>query len=224
MRPGTSLPAGTQVTLTAQVTKPLQQITVDELESGQQRILEVSNPESGLTFVYELGQLDATTTLEFDLLDFDDVTSEQPYRVAINALEDLPPQLEITLQGIGSAITPQARLPIQGTIRDDYQINEAWFSIDRPDDQSNYRAPFDVSPDGTVQASLDLRQRRNEDLLPWPIRPGDKLVLQVQASDFCDLDEATHVGQADPVPLDVVTPQELLALLEARRTESQATL
>jgi hypothetical protein len=215
-RPGTRLPVGTKITLTARVTKPLKHVRVEFVETGETENVPLNDHLDASTFQYSLDALPATTTLQFELLDHDDVASDQPYRLSINALDDEPPQLNLALQGIGTAITPQARLPILGEIRDDYQIKEAWFQLDRPADSRTHRVTFKPGTSGAVEQTLDLRQQRNDEQLPWELQPGDKLVLSVQASDFYDLADTPHIGQSDPVPLDVVTPQELLALLEAR--------
>jgi hypothetical protein len=215
-RPGISLPVGTQIELTVRATKPLQQVSLETLETGQTQTLDLADGTDAATFTYSLGTLQSTVSLEFDLLDYDGVTSEQPYRLSINAVEDSPPQVDIELRGIGSAITPQARLPIVGEIRDDYQIKEAWFQIDRPQDGSEHRVVFQPDAGGAVEQTLDLRQQQNDDQLPWTLQPGDKLVVSVRASDYYDLAEAANVGTSDPYALDVVTAPELLALLEAR--------
>jgi hypothetical protein len=215
-RPGTSLPVGSQVTITAQVTKPLERVMAETIETGRRESLDLATTGDRLTFRYQLPHLEASTSVDFELLDLDGATSQNPYRLSINAIEDLTPQVELDLHGIGTAITPQVRLPVAGQIRDDYRVREAWFQLDRPSDGATHRVSLDLPPGGNVNTPLDLRRQRNEGQLPWPIEPGDKVVLSVQATDYFDLGDTPHVGQSDQFALDVVTPPELLALLEAR--------
>jgi hypothetical protein len=215
-RPGTSLPVGTRVTVTARATKPLQRVMAETLETSQQDTINPGASGDSHTFRYELPCLQDSTSVAFQLLDTDGAESERAYQLSINAIEDLAPQIDINMQGVGTAVTPQVRLPVAGQIRDDYQVQDAWFQLDRPSDGSSHQVPLGVASGGAVNETLDLRQQRNEGHLPWPLEPGDKVVLSVQANDYFNLDDTPHLGQSDQFPLDVVTPQELLALLEAR--------
>ena len=52
------------------------------------------------------------TTLLFTLTDTDGITSREPVRLALVALADQPPQMAVQLDGIGTAMTPQARIPV----------------------------------------------------------------------------------------------------------------
>ena len=47
----------------------------------------------------------------FSCDDIDGIKSNQPIRIVLSAVNDQPPQPIVRLNGIGSAITPQARLP-----------------------------------------------------------------------------------------------------------------
>jgi hypothetical protein len=136
--------------------------------------------------------------------------------VTINALDDLPPQLDIRLEGIGTAITPQARIPVRGKIEDDYGIQKAWFQVNLSEKNQVYRLDFTPAAGGEVDETLDLRRQQAAATDAWQLAAGEKLVLSVRASDHFDLTDQPHEGQSDDVPLDVVTPDELLALLEAR--------
>ena len=57
---------------------------------------------------------------------------------------DQPPQMAVQLDGIGTAITPQARVAVAGRIADDYGIGRVWFerAIDQqePRDAADRRA------------------------------------------------------------------------------------
>ena len=59
-RPGTSLPMGTRVRLTAQVTKPLQRVTVAAAGSGPAIEIDVPSSPDATTFTYTLEPLQAT--------------------------------------------------------------------------------------------------------------------------------------------------------------------
>ena len=63
------------------------------------------------------------TTLLFTLTDSDNIQSRDPVRLALVPIADQPPQLAVQLDGIGTAVTPQARIPAVGRIADDYGID-----------------------------------------------------------------------------------------------------
>jgi hypothetical protein len=215
-RPGTSVPAGSDVVLVTTSTKPLREVVVQQVERNESQTIAFGDKPVTKQFEFPLGVLGETTTLEFALLDTDEVVSEQPYRVTINALEDLEPTVAIGFQGIGTAITPQARIPVTGEVKDDYQIQDAWFQLNVPDRSLELRMPLPRRPNGEVDTALDLRRQRAEVSDEWTLSPGEKVIFRVRASDYYDLDAEPHIGQSDEVTLDVVTPDELLALLEAR--------
>ncbi len=215
-RPGTSLPAGTQVKLTVRSTKPLQEVLIQQDETSEAETLTFPPDPATTEFRINLTRLRETKTVQLELLDQDGVRSEQPYRVTINILEDLPPQVDVRLDGIGTAITPQARLPVKGEVKDDYRVKESWFQIDVPEKSESFRKSLVRMPSGRVDDALDLCAERLETKDAWQFTPGDKVVFSVRATDYYDLDEPMNLGQTDELPLDVVTPDELLALLEAR--------
>ncbi len=174
--------------------------------------------EQAYSFHFALPPLKETQAVEIELLDQDEVTSQKPYRLAIQVVEDRPPQLALNLQGIGTAITAEARLAVKGTLEDDYGVAETWFQVLREraeEENANKKFPLPIPARGLFEQVLDLRQVRQSDE-GWQVEPGDKLVLSVRATDECDLGEQKQEGQSDPWPLDVVSPDELLALLEAR--------
>jgi hypothetical protein len=69
---------------------------------------------------------------------------------------------------------------------------------------------------GRVDASLDFRDLRSQEVDPWDLQPTDKLVVSVKAADKHDLSGGPNEGSSDRYQLDVVTPDMLLAILESR--------
>lgn len=215
-QPGVSVPAGSQVMLEPESTKPLRQAAIDTVESSETQTVVFDQEPAPQRFELPLGEVRETTTRELSLLDTDNVTSEQPYRITILVREDLEPTVDLRLQGIGTAITPDARIPVVGKVTDDYQVKEAWFQVDIPEQSATLRMDLPRAPAGDVDSALDLRRQRAERGDDWRLEPGAKILFRVRASDFYDLESEPHIGQGEEVPLDVVKPDELLALLEAR--------
>jgi hypothetical protein len=75
--------------------------------------------------------------------------------------------------------------------------------------------PFDLQAGGNVDASIDFREQRSEDS-GIKLQPNDRLGLTVIATDKYDLGAAANVGTGDHYQLEVVTPDKLLSMLEAR--------
>ena len=134
------------------------------------------------------------------LYDTDGIKSREPTVLTLLAVADEPPQLAVRLAGIGTAITPAARLPLAGAISDDYGIDRVWFECTV--DQQKPRAvplamlakhPAEYSVDGAALEAGDLRLVR-----------GQKLALGVKAADRCTLGRGPNVGSSETWVLDVV--------------------
>jgi len=118
----------------------------------------------------------------------------------------------VQLDGIGTAITPQARIPAAGRITDDYGLGRVWFeyAVDgrKPGDRVVRQFtdhPTDFQLAGTAMELADLT-----------LRPGQKLAITVKAADLCDLGHGPNVAGSERWLLDVVTPEQLRVMLESR--------
>ncbi len=212
---GTQLPNGTRITLHARTNKDLTRVEIRDPQAPQAAVQEIAGRGGDPREIeYVIEKLTGDLALEFTLHDTDGVTSDPPIRVLIAGIEDQPPVVAATLRGIGTAITPDAVLPAQGKITDDYEVDTAWFDV-VINDHEPVRFPFDLAETGQVSAALDLRARRAADPL-LVLQPKDKLAVTLMASDKCDLSAAPNVGSGDRYQLDVVTPDQLLAMLERR--------
>jgi len=135
--------------------------------------------------------------------------------VFLTGVEDQPPQVEVALQGIGSAVTPEVLIPIRGKISDDHGIQKTWSGVQVNDSGDERERLFGLGKGGAVEHQIDFRNERTEKT-GLEIKPGDKLFLAVKAADKFDLAGEPHVAAGDRYSLDVVTPEELLAQLEVR--------
>jgi len=213
---GTQLPRGTRIKLWAQANKELRGVEVVDPEAARTTRLDGSGLEpGGHSFRYDIPFLDRPLTLDVTLHDVDGISSQTPYRLTIGALEDQPPQVAVSLRGIGTAITPDARLPAVGEITDDYGTARAWVELQLSDTVSR-QFPLTLGPGGKVQEALDLRAQRARSDEPLQLAPDSQIVVTFQAQDHYNLKEGSQVGRGDAYALAVVRPEELLALLEAR--------
>lgn len=205
------LPVGTRITVRARATKPLDEARVDYLVDGapESRKLRLSG---GRDFEFNIECLRADQTLSFSLLDTDGIRNRGPIQLALTAVPDEPPQIEIQLEGIGSAITPQARLPLSGKVADDYGVNRVWleYSIDQQEPREA------VLTDRSGGSEIDISQAF--EVVPLELKPGQKLLVGSKAADNRSPPAADgpNVAGGERFLLDVVRPDQLLALLETR--------
>lgn len=220
-------PAGTHVTLKFRASKALKNAEIFNPETMQRQEIKVASDAQDRTrFTYEVPSLESNLALEISLVDTDGVTTEQPHRVFLSIIEDQPPQIDVTLKGIGSSVTPNVLIPLRGKVADDYGIEtqgekEQAVSVARLQVQTADRVdpkalPFQLKKGGSVEEDFDFRALRSQDKA-LELQPKGKLTLNVRARDRFNLNGSEpHEGAGQIYTLDVVTPEELLAQLEVR--------
>jgi hypothetical protein len=205
------LPIGTRVTVRAHATKDLRQAQIDYLADEAPQTHKISL-DGTREFDFTVDRLMADQTLSFSLVDTDGVSNRGPIQLALTAVADEPPQIDVQLEGIGSAITPQARLPLVGHMEDDYGIKRIWLehSIDQDDPEES---PL-VEPGGRSQ--LDVNQAF--EVAELGLEAGQKLLIGTKAADNRSPPAADepNVASGERFLLDVVSNDQLLALLETR--------
>jgi hypothetical protein len=211
------VPLGTRLVVHARANKPLWKVHVDypseKAPPGPRDLTGAALGPEAMQVDLPLEPLAHDTTLLFKLFDADGIESREAIPLVLTAVPDDPPQLAVRLSGIGSAITPRARLPLAGKITDDYGIDRVWFEC----------AVDQQKP--TVVPLVTLAKHPTEYLPPaeaaleasdLKVSRGQKLALGVKAADLCTLGKGPNVGTSETWVLDVVSPAELLAMLEAR--------
>jgi hypothetical protein len=216
------LPQGTRVTVHAEANKPLERVQIDRAAS------EAASPqpptilkEKQLSadrryFDYALDSLDQDTTLLVTLFDADGIKSREPVRLGLVAVPDQPPQIAAQLDGIGSAITPKARVAVAGRATDDYGIAKLWFEHGL-EQQPTATTPLGKAAAEPAEAPTERNlEGQGLEVEPLGLKPGQKLQVSLKAADLCALDKGPNVGEGERWLLDVVTPEQLRALLESR--------
>jgi hypothetical protein len=213
---GTFIPVGTQVTLKFKTNKPLKKVEIVPSDGSDPMTIDIpADAKDPQSFGYRIDALKGSVSLEISLLDADNVAAERPFRVFLTAIEDQPPQVEVTLKGIGSSVTPDVIVPLRGKIGDDYGIQKTWAGVQVNDSGDERDRPFGLGKGGAVEHQIDFRYERAEKT-GLDIKAGDKLLLAIKAADKYDLAGEPHVATGDRYSLDVVTPEVLLAQLEVR--------
>ncbi|HLA85847.1 MAG TPA: hypothetical protein VJL29_13740 [Thermoguttaceae bacterium] len=209
------IPRRTSVMVEGRANKRLARVSVvasSEGYSGEPMPIEpAADVVDGRTFRYALGPLKQDVTLSFTTRDTDGIESPESTRLTLVAVDDEPPELNVTLSGIGSAITPAARLPVVGKARDDYGIAETWFEYSTGHGKTG-RKTIAAPRDNVTELKLDdAMEVRDLD-----VAPGAKLLFGLKASDRCDARAKPRLGETQRWQLDVVTPERLRAMLQAR--------
>ena len=211
---GMQLPMGTKVRVVARCNKPLQTIYAFDGDDPQRPVLKIE-PSDESTFELELPSIDESEILEFILHDRDGVIAEQPHRLVIGVSEDQPPQVAARLRGIGLAVTPDVRIPVRGSIRDDYRVESSWIEIETPVTET-LRQPLTTTSKGEIDTAVDFRERQRDPQTGFrlPAGQGGQIRLVVRSKDHFNLSENPNIGDSDVYQLDIVTPDRLLRILE----------
>lgn len=213
LTPATQLPIGSELVVRIRASKPLARVEVFSAESGETSSIAV-NAESATEVTLPQQRLSKNLSLELTLFDTDGVRSDRPQRIFVAAVRDEAPRVAVKLSGISGVITPDALLPIAGEIQDDYGLAKAWFDL-QVNDAPPRQLPCQVARDGKLETAIDFRDLRSDDAM-LALKPKDKLSLVTVGQDRHNLDGGPHSGFGDRWDLVVVTPDELLASLEAR--------
>ncbi|HMP07613.1 MAG TPA: hypothetical protein PJ982_14785 [Lacipirellulaceae bacterium] len=213
------LPIGATAICRAESNKPLRSAKVLEASEQMATTVELDSGDPS-AFSFSLSQIAVDRTLLMTMRDVDGVQNREPFRLQVVAVPDEPPEVNVQLRGIGTAVTPQARIPWAGRLSDDYALVDAWFEYGI-DESPPHARMLRAQPTGLASVRLteafdltDSDPATGEPLAK--VVPGNRLVLRVVARDAYDLGDGPHEGASPRFVLDVVTPSELRSRLERR--------
>ncbi|MEM9366606.1 MAG: polyketide synthase [Planctomycetota bacterium] len=209
---------------------------------GQPKVIVEKDGKGFRTLLQDLRR---PTTVSVVPKDKDGITSLSPYRYYLGVIRDQAPELSMRLRGIGTAITPNARIPALIEATDDYGIASLqWILAATPGDVEEGAREKEAQPDGSeldetngqqvitrnpdpnaagaIEVAVDLRAELDEGRIT-EFTPGTQVQVYALANDCYDLGPS-HEVRSDLVRLDVVTPDQLLALLERRELEFRSRL
>ena len=223
------IPRGSQVEIACTSTKPLSAATMVAVASGGSAAEEVlatfsaagssaaagATPATGRGIVGRIAALGADRTIMVRFTDTDGLVNREPVTFTLVALPDEPPQVAMRLRGISTAVTPRARVPLVGTISDDHGLGGAAVRL-RVADGGETVLPMARVRAGDPVVELPAEAAEVVQLEPLGLAVGRKLELAVTATDTCTLGGEPNAGTSDAWSLDVVAPESLVAMLEAR--------
>ncbi|MCY3015067.1 MAG: hypothetical protein NT171_10305 [Planctomycetota bacterium] len=218
------VPRGSNVTLRFQATKALRAATVVALDDGAETPLAetIEAPKGGAesvadgkTIAVELAAVDGERTLVARFTDTDGLDNREPISVVVSAVPDEAPQVAVRMRGISTAVTPQARIPLVGVLSDDHALADATARV-VVKDGATASLPVARLKAGVPVVELTDDAPEVVELEPLALAPGAALSVQLVARDGCTLGGGPNEGASDAWSLDVVTPEALMAMLEAR--------
>ncbi len=215
-RTGLRLPQGTEVTLEGKSNLSLDRCECKvtyTTQEGETLSHDFAASGDGPKFRIPIGAIQSNSLIEMRLWEESGHCSTKVQQYFVNVLVDEVPTLDLKLDGIGSAITENAVLPVEAKVVDDNGIAKTWLEV-FVNEQAPWKRDIVVPNDGRVQDKLDLRELR--DARQIKVAPGQSLSLAILSQDFYDLAQDERVGRASPIQLGVVTPSQLLVLLERR--------
>jgi len=204
---------------------------------------EVSISADGTEFSLTIDDIRQPATVVLVPEDRDGISAQVPYRYFLGVLLDEKPEIEMRLKGIGTAVTRNARIPVFGTATDDYGLATAGITLSTiaksdttaPTDEhgeplppaaaQEIKLPIRPDRDGEYELAIDLRELGGAagGKLTIP-EPGGAINLLAEVSDRYDLDGRNHRAASQLYRLDILTPENLLALLERRELALRARL
>ena len=214
------LPLGTQVGVVVNSQQPLSKAYLN-VEYGESEDISEQNQHpiqvvetSGSQFQFQIPSLNQKTRLKFYLCDQFGIVGTEPHEIFLQPVLDRPPVIETELHGIGTAVTPDVQIPIVAKVSDDFGVDKVWVELGVGEFQFR-QSGLKLANESRLETVLDFRQRRESDE-KFRLAPGPDAVLSlvVAASDKYDLGDQPNVGLGQRLQLDVVTPDELLRILE----------
>jgi hypothetical protein len=220
------IPRGAAVEIACTSTKPLMAATIVALDAagparpsdtqeGGEELLGALTAAAERTVVGRLAALDVDRSITVRLTDTDGLVNREPVTFTLAALPDEPPQVAVRMRGISTAVTPRGRLPLVGTITDDHGLGGGAVRLVPA---AGTETVLSLARVRTGETNVELPAEAAEvvPLEPLGLAVGGTLQVAVTATDTCTLAGGPNEGRSDSWSLAVVSPEALVAMLEAR--------
>jgi hypothetical protein len=239
------VPRGGALQIRARSTKPLQAAFATLGQAGRQD----AKVEGERTVAIDVTP-PTSCLLQLDVTDRDQLGCARPPRLFVRVVDDQAPSIDFKTRGIGSLITPWARIPGQVKARDDHALSKVASLMqvagEEPQDgdspsaaaASRPAAEFEPAPvtgltgfePGAAQwaqdVELDLKPLSPDANYDGPankLKPGQLLALQFECEDNFG-PGAPHAGKSEILTFRVVTREKLLEELQRRQVEQRRDL
>jgi hypothetical protein len=147
--------------------------------------------------------------------------SKRPTRFTLRVNPDTTPKVIGTLVGISSIVVPQALIPFDVQVRDDYKVTDVQLHYEwKHDDEGGGHGEGTITPPNAKDALGRKTVKFGDalDLEPLGVAIGSGLSLRLIAKDNNDV-SGPATGESPIIPLRVVSEDELRADLMRRQKE-----
>lgn len=204
-----SLPMGTSFNVRGIATKPLKKAYVFNVATAEMK----QGVVDGSNFEFDVSPIDEMVNLKFYFVDSDNLVSDSPHSVVVEPIADNAPDVVARMVGIGTAITPDAILPFEGQIVDDYRVQQTWVELTTAE-RKLPPAVQKTRDGGKLNSSIDIAELVRAGL-NLTVDDGSELGVIIKAKDYFSLNgESANVGVGDRYSLELVSPSRLLRMLE----------
>lgn len=211
---------GSSMQLTGEANKPL---SVAELTiEGKQ--FELAIDKNKTTFSIDLSpeQLIAGTYV-IRLTDDEGLVSKRPTSFGLRMRPDREPRVRAKLMGISGMVVPQAMLPFNARVSDDYgavgvKLSFQWRSEEGDTEPKPGSIEFEEL--ASKLPSLDITFNNVFDLPPHKIPSGSSLSFRIEATDNDDV-SGPNIGRSPEFLVKVVTEEQLRTDLLRREKEQR---
>jgi len=168
---------------------------------------------------------------QIELRDTDGLAGRTPLRFTLRVQPDQPPVVRMQLQGIGELITPEARIPFELQLSDDFAVVEVQLAhqlggpigmaedAESPAEAETVRQPLPELADRLPAAEIGPVETAFE-LAPLDAPLDARFALSVEATDN-DTVTGPNVGTSRSVSFKVVSAQQLRDELLRREQEQR---
>ena len=120
---GLRISEGSRVLLEAKSSIPLGDVdAVLEYDGQEQGVQDLSFSDDRTLVRFTLDNFRSPTAIRLVPSDSEGISAQAPFRYFLGAILDEPPSLSLRLEGIQTAVTPIARLPLECVAQDDYGV------------------------------------------------------------------------------------------------------
>lgn len=199
-------------------------------------VAELATPSGGAPareLIADIPSLDADLALTLELTDVTGLHNLEPIEFLLSAVADERPQVMLTPRGAPAAITPAGRLLLVGSLADDHGLAEADVELDvaapppgtavvpaasatTAGNVAPLRLPIPLATAASPLVEFTPERPHIVELAPHALAAGARVSLTATARDGCTLEGGPNEGRGETWTLDVVTPDALRALLDAR--------
>ncbi len=218
------VPRGSMVDVVFHATKPLVAAAVTLPAPGAAAggesaetiaSLDVAEGAPPRAIAARIGPVDGERTINASFTDVDGLANREPIAIVVVAVPDEPPQVAVRMRGISTAVTPAARIPLVGAVSDDHGLASAAVSV-AVKEGSTHVVPVDRVRAGAAMVEFTDDAPEVVTLETLGLTPGGTIAVRLAARDGCALASGPNEGASDDWSLDVVAPETLMAMLEAR--------